>query len=141
MRTVSHVILSLTLLFIGGSIYILFRPESLLMFRWADTAGLMPLIDSLRDSFGGITAGYVFTYCLPDGLWTASYLLMAHTIISAEHKVSLIFWSYSLPGIAVLFEFLQLAGVIPGVFDIYDIMCFLIPITLYSIFLHYEKVF
>ncbi|MDD4406241.1 MAG: hypothetical protein PHO36_15945 [Parabacteroides sp.] len=135
-----HSILSFGLLFIGGSIYLLFRPKSLLMFVWVDKLGLTAAIDKLRDEVSHISLSRTFTYCLPDGLWVASYVILVHAIIPREHRDNLIFWSYLLPIIAVVFEFFQYLNLIPGVFDIFDLVSYIIPLIIYTIYLRYEKV-
>ena len=48
-------IVSFLLLVLGGSIYLLFRPKTLLMFKWVDSLGLSEYIDQLRDTVSGIT--------------------------------------------------------------------------------------
>lgn len=40
-------------LIVGGLIYILFRPETLIMFDWFEKAGLLQFIQDLRTSFKG----------------------------------------------------------------------------------------
>ena len=104
--------LSLFLLGVGGSIYLLFRPKSLLMFRWVESLGLNEYIDRLRDMVSGITLNHITLYSLPDGLWLASYIIVVNTIVSKENTKNLLFWSFLLPVIAITFEILQIPGII-----------------------------
>ena len=132
-------ILSLFLLGVGGSIYLLFRPKTLLMFKWVESLGLNEYIDRLRDMVSGITLNHITLYSLPDGLWLASYIIVVNTIVSKDNKVNLLFWSFLLPAIAVTFEILQILGVIPGVFDVFDLICYILPLLIYLIYLKHEK--
>ena len=132
-------ILSLFLLGVGGSIYLLFRPKTLLMFKWVESLGLNEYIDRLRDMVSGITLNHITLYSLPDGLLLASYIIVVNTIVSKDNKVNLLFWSFLLPAIAVTFEILQIPGVIPGVFDVFDLICYILPLLIYLIYLKHEK--
>jgi hypothetical protein len=131
---------SFGLLFLGGSIYILFRPKSLQMFNWIDNLGLTNLVNRLREDVSELSLGHITLYSLPDGLWLASYIIMVNAIVPKEHKSNLLFWSFLLPAIAIVFEILQIPGIICGVFDIYDLICYLIPLIINVIYLKYEKV-
>jgi len=124
----------------GGGIYVLFRPKTLQMFYWIDSWGLMDIVDKVREKVNNISLGNLILYSLPDGLWMASYIIMVTAIIPKEHKNNLLFWSLLLPFIAILFEILQRVGIIPGVFDIYDIIFYLIPLLIYIIYLKYERI-
>lgn len=130
---------SLFLLGIGGFIYILFRPKTLLMFCWFDAIGMNGYINRLRDSVTHITLNQTTLYCIPNGLWIASYILMVNAIVSKQNKNNLLFWSFLLPTLAVLFELLQIVNLIPGVFDVFDLICYIIPLFIYLIYLKYEK--
>lgn len=132
-------ILSFLLLGIGGSIYLLFRPKTLLMFKWVESLGLSEHIDRLRDMVSNITLNHITLYSLPDGLWLASYIIVVNTIVSKNNKHNLMFWSFLLPLIAIVFELLQIPGFIPGVFDLFDLICYIIPLIIYLIYLKYEK--
>lgn len=138
-KIICQSILSFLLLGIGGSIYLLFRPKTLLMFKWVESLGLNGYIDRLRDMVSNITLNHITLYSLPDGLWLTSYIMVVNTIISKNNKYNLLFWSFLLPFIAIVFELLQLPGFIPGVFDIFDLVCYTIPLIIYLIYLKYEK--
>jgi hypothetical protein len=132
-------ILSFLLLGIGGSIYLLFRPKTLLMFKWVESLGLSEYIDRLRDMVSNITLNHITLYSLPDGLWLASYIIVVNTIVSKSNKHNLLFWSFLLPLIAIIFELLQIPGIIPGVFDVFDLICYITPLIIYLIYLKHEK--
>lgn len=136
---ISQSLLSLFLLGIGGFIYILFRSKTLLIFRWLDAIGMNGYINRLRDSVRHITLNQITLYSIPDGLWIASYILMVNAIVSKQNKNNLLFWSFLLPTIAVLFELLQIVNLIPGIFDVFDLICYIVPLLIYLIYLKYDK--
>ena len=131
--------LSFFLLGIGGSIYLLFRPKTLQMFRWVEVFGLDKYIDRMRELVSDITLNHITLYSLPDGLWLASYIILVNTIVSKRNKHNLLFWSLVLPFVAILFEILQIPGIIPGVFDVFDLVCYIVPLIIYLIYLKNEK--
>ena len=138
-KIICQSILSFLLLGIGGSIYLLFRPKTLLMFKWVESLGLCEYIDRLRDMVRNITLNHITLYSLPDGLWLASYIIVVNSIVSKNNKHNLLFWSFLLPFIAVIFELLQIPGIIPGVFDVFDLICYITPLIIYLIYLKHEK--
>lgn len=139
-KTLTNLILSSFCLFIGGSIYIIFRPLTLNMFRWFDTLGISSLINKYRELANYVSLNDFVLYSLPDGLWITSYLIIVNTIIPSKQKKELFFWILFLPLISVLSEFLQYYNLISGRFDINDIVCFVSPLIINLIFLKYEKV-
>lgn len=132
-------IVSFLLLGLGGSVYLLFRPKTLLMFKWIESLGLSEYVDRLRGLVSGITLNHITLYSLPDGLWLASYIIVVNTIVSKNNKYYLLFWSLLLPFIAVIFELLQIPGIIPGIFDVFDLICYIVPLIIYLIYLKNEK--
>ena len=96
-------------------------------------------INRLRDSVRHITLNQITLYSIPDGLWIASYILMVNAIVSKQNKNNLLFWSFLLPTIAVLFELLQIVNLIPGIFDVFDLICYIVPLLIYLIYLKYDK--
>lgn len=71
----NYYIASFILLSIGALIYILYRPQNLLIFEMLDKIGLSNEVESIRSSFIGIQLPFFVVNCLPAGLWTASYLI------------------------------------------------------------------
>ena len=131
-------LLSFLLLGIGGSIYLLFRPKTLLVFKWVKTLGLNEYIDQLREMASDVALNHITLYSLPDGLWLASYIITVNIIVSKQNRNNLLLWSLLLPIIAILFELLQILNIIPGVFDVYDLICYIVPLLIYLIYLKYE---
>ena len=111
-------------------IYVAFRTESLAMFTWFRTLHLNGLVERVRNMASGVQLPYFVKYCLPNGLWIASYILATDALVEKNRLL----WALTLPGIAILFEFLQIWGIIPGTFDLGDLLCLIIPSVLYIIY-------
>lgn len=107
-------------LFFGGIIYILFRTESLLMFKWFRFLNLENHIFSTRKIFK-IELPDWFVYNLPDGLWIFSYSLLMLSIWNFKLNIHSVFWIFLMPFIAIISEILQFFKIIPGTYDIWDL--------------------
>ena len=57
-----HGFLSFGLLFLGGSIYLLFRSKSILMFVWVDKLGLTPVVDKIRSELSHVSLSPISIY-------------------------------------------------------------------------------
>lgn len=114
--------LSLFLFFVGGMIYLMFRDESLVMFRWCEELHIKGYIDSLRIP---CTLPQWVVYSLPDGLWLCSYVLFISVVWNFDLKHG---WPYifSLPTIAIASELAQAFGWVRGTFDWVDLLCYVI---------------
>ena len=120
----------LTLL-VGGMIYLLFRSDSLIMFKWFASASLDNPIEYLRE----ITLIYRqylpnwFLFSLPDGLWVFSYVSLTLLIWNNNINKRNFFWVFSIPFIAISSEVGQLYNIVPGTFDNKDLIFYIIGIT------------
>lgn len=118
------------------------------MFEWLDQINLSKYVLELRsyiDSYSLILPNW-FLYSLPDGLWLFSYI--SFLLIIWDNKVSKknIFWILLLPIIAVSSELAQFMEIIPGTFDIVDLIFYIagsvLPLLFFTnlkIFNYYEK--
>ncbi|MET3537027.1 hypothetical protein SAMN05216324_105157 [Chryseobacterium limigenitum] len=70
---------------LGGFIYIIFRPESLIMFRWFKYLSISNEINIIQNLRNIYSFPPWLVYSLPDGLWIFSY-----TTLSLE------IWRYSI---------------------------------------------
>lgn len=133
----TQLILSAVLLIAGGYLYLAFRTEKLTMFRWFNAMHMDGLVSWIREKSGTVCLPVFVKYCLPNGLWISSYLLAANAIVT-QNKLA---WALSLPVIAIVFEFLQIWNIIPGTFDLGDLLCLLIPVLIYLLYysFHNEK--
>lgn len=115
---------------LGGIIYIIFRTERLVMFRWFDYLNLsneITIIQNLREVFS--FPGW-FVYSLPDGLWVFSYTSISLEIWKHSITKQNIFWIFGIPAIAVSSEFLQLFKLISGTFDFIDILFYVFGVII-----------
>lgn len=127
------VIISLIALTIGSLIYIIFRSDSLLMFKWFDAINLTSIINDLRGSYSQVPLYSWIKYSMPAGLWLFSYMYIIDAIWEKEYISLKRAFLWTLPIIAILSEFLQLCNILPGTFDVLDLISYLLAITLYLI--------
>lgn len=124
-------IIAILLILTGGMIYVLYRPESLLLFRVTDSLGITPLIDILRSNSSRVMLPSFMINSLPAGLWTASYLLMMYITTKFHTRRIRLMLALPLPISAIALEFMQLLGWCPGTFDIYDLICYIVPLCVF----------
>ena len=132
MRKFKNIVLSIVPLIIGGMLYLGYRSQELLMFRWADFLGLSNTVSSWRKICFQHPLPEWCYYALPDGLWLLSYILLIN-IIWNSHTWKSIIWIYALPTIAITSELLQLLNPYFGTFDIMDIVCYLGAVILFEL--------
>jgi len=110
-------------IFLGGIIYILFRPSEAIFFNWIRTVGLDNWLNLARHKslslYQYLPEWIVFS--LPNGLWAFAYALLITFIWSGSKSLSRYFWMASIPLLVLGFEILQYAKVMPGTFCMQDI--------------------
>lgn len=117
-------------LFLGSAIYILFRSESLLMFRWATALRMLPLINTLRfysQGFGPFIPKWLI-YSLPFAFWIISYMLFVRAIWFDDKPIARNFWFWPVPLISIAAELGQYPRLVPGTFDIFDLLTIVLAI-------------
>ena len=124
-------ILSLLILCIGGLLYIGLRDKSLLMFNWFNHLGLSQHVDIFRGLFNSEGVYGWVKNSLPDGLWLFSYMFLVDAIWNGSKSISAYIFIYYLPILALVSEFSQYFGLVPGVFDWIDVASYLFAILLY----------
>jgi hypothetical protein len=110
-------------LFLGGMIYVLWRNESLIMFRWFDVLGFGGQVHCLRiyaKPYVNILPQWVI-FSLPQALWLFSGILLLKSIWGNDKHKRILFWSVILLTIAFGIEYGQYLHWIPGTFDELDI--------------------
>ncbi len=127
-RMKKQLILAWGCLLTGTSIYLLFRSRDHLIFALLDTVGLTTAVDGLRSMTAGICVPEFIRFCLPDGLWTSSYILFSDYINRNERFAIRLLLVSVIPLLGVVSEVLQSVNVIPGTFDPLDIACYSIPL-------------
>lgn len=111
-------------LFIGSYLYLKFRSETLLMFKWVENLGLDFIVSSIRRSFEGLNLYLMnyFVFSAPYGLWVISFCCFIGAIWHKDSSVSAIIWRLFVPVIAISSEILQFVGFLPGTYDINDLL-------------------
>jgi hypothetical protein len=118
---VAKILLATLTLFIGGMIYLLLRPDYLLMFSWLEFFGVGKMVDLLRSEsmvFHRALPNWVI-YSLPQGLWAFSGVLYFDSVWKrpeAGHRV----WILTFVVTALWAEVGQYMGYLPGHFGVYD---------------------
>ncbi|MBR6978946.1 MAG: hypothetical protein IKH88_03835 [Prevotella sp.] len=140
MRTVVEGLVGMFLLVLGGGIYLLFRPQNILMFKLVEALGLSPDVDRWREMAGNVSLPDFVVYCLPNGLWAAAYIMVIDGWLYRQTKRCRLLAAAVIPLVGATAEVMQTAGWIPGTFDYGDIACMLVPLFAYAIFLESYRV-
>ena len=122
--------LGMMMLLMGGMTYLLFRPQTLLMFHVTDALGLSAVINSMRKGISSQLPEFII-YNLPGALWAAAYILTIDSLMFRQSVMPRILVSGIIPVIGAVSELLQLTGLLPGTFDVADLLCYLVPYLLY----------
>ena len=125
--------LSILLLVVGGMIYLLCRPETILLNRLVQAIGQGYWLETPRAYMHEHIHCAVWIYSLPAGLWAASYVVMVHTFSEGLTARSRLGYAAVMPLLGVLSELFQWCGIVPGTFDPLDILCYITPYLLYLI--------
>ena len=120
-----HVIIPITF---GGIIYLLFRADSLMMFRWADTIGIKSVLDDIRVYCTTIQMENLnwFFFSLPNGLCVYSFTSFMLIVWGLKFSRHSIFWISIGPLLASCGEIGQAFGIVRGTFDPADLILCLI---------------
>ena len=116
------------LLLVGGGIYLLFRPEELLMFRVADALGLTPTVRALRTAVDRWSLPHFVANSLPGGLWAMAYVLLADSLLKRQTAQQRVAVMSVVPLVGAASEVMQGLGMLPGTFDPLDLLCYLAPL-------------
>ena len=123
---------------LGVIIYIFFRSNSLILFKWLNTIFPISKIEPIRE-YALLLTPYLpdwFLFSLPDGLWMFSFVCFVFSIWGNKLNINTVFWIVFVFLISISHEFGQLFNYFPGTFDIHDITFYLlgvlIPILLFT---------
>ena len=118
------IFVGLIFLLIGSYLYLKFRSETLLMFKWAKNLGLDFIVSSIRGSFESLNSDRMkyIIFSAPYGLWVISFCCFIGAIWHKDSSLSAIILRLIVPVIAVSSELLQFVGFLPGTFDINDLL-------------------
>lgn len=116
----------------GAVMYLLLRDRSLLGFSLLDHLGAGAWADRARAAVAGTDLPEWVIYCLPDGLWALSYILLIDVIMERQPFHKRMAWTSVIPLIGTASELLQAIGWTPGVYDMIDLICYLLPLVIYA---------
>jgi len=147
---INRILITLLPLIFGGFIYLTYRIETLKMFRWFDNIGATDFINFLRTNeiLQSISLTQWIKFSLPDALWIFSFTYFMLTIWKFNITKSSAFWIFLAPTIGLFSEIGQLIGLIPGTFDLVDlifiIVAMIIPFSKIAFFnfksINYEQI-
>jgi hypothetical protein len=109
---------------LGGLIYLTYRTESLVLFGWFNKIGLTNTVDFLRSNqyLQNLTIPNWIKFSLPDALWLFSLNLTLLTLWNFKVNRQSAFWLLSAPTIGLFSEIGQMVNIVPGTFDIVDLV-------------------
>ena len=105
----------------GAVIYLLFRSKNLLGFELLNRIGVEPWADRMRSYTADVRLPDVFVNSLPGGLWALGYILVIDSIFGNQSRSTRIVWASVIPLLGVCSEVMQGVGLLPGVFDLWDL--------------------
>ena len=128
----TKIIISQVALLVGGLIYVTFRSNHLLMFKWFECLNISPFIVDIRNNYGGFGIYEWVEYNLPAALWLFSYMYLIDAIWGETKDTKRkMFFVWILPLLALMSEFMQLVDILPGTFDVFDLVGYLLAILTY----------
>ena len=133
-------IVDLSLITIGGFIYILFRTESLLLFSWIKSLSLYPFVNELR-YLSQPYCKYVpvcIIYSLPNALWLLSGLISFYLIWDEKSK-GYYFWIIFFIFISIGLEVGQGLKLIAGNYDNLDLFFLIFTVILFFLITYRAK--
>ena len=112
----------------GSYLYLKFRSETLLMFKWAKNLHLDFIVSAIRKSFEGLNSDQIefLIFSAPYGLWVISFCCFIGAIWHKDNSLSAIILRLFVPVIAISSELLQFVGFLPGTFDINDLLVLIV---------------
>lgn len=122
------------MLIVGGLLYVLYRPQTLLLFHVADAMGMTGKIGQWREGASVLQPAGFIIYNLPAGLWAASYVLITATLSQPLSRPSRYIAVAFIPLIGAVSELMQAVGLLPGTFDPVDLALYLLPLAVYAIY-------
>jgi hypothetical protein len=122
----------------GSLLYVLFRTSNLKMFNWFEKLNILDSIQYLRTytaNNANVLPDFIL-YSLPDGLWLFSYVSLMLYLWKNELNRQNLFWIFVMPVFSFLSELGQLTQLVPGTFDITDLIMYLsaafLPFIIYK---------
>lgn len=136
-----EILLGIVFLACGCAIYLLFRSKSLNIYQWCACFGLSDMVDSLRYAVQDWNITAWIRYSLPDGLYCAAYILIIDAIWHDDNRLIKFIIISLVPLVTISSELLQYFGLVKGTFDLYDLICYIIPPMFYLIYTYNSFLF
>jgi len=113
--------------FLGTFVYLAWREDVLLLFRWVEVFGLNGLLTALRVHTMPMAAELPtwFRFSLPDGLWLLGFMLLIAGSTASRTGRERLCWLVAPLALALGSEFSQALGLLEGTFDPMDVLCYL----------------
>ena len=119
----------------GCTIYLFIRSKTLNIYRWCSQMGFTDYIDSVRLQVQHWNIPSFVKYSLPDGLYCAAYILIIDAIWHNDNRLIKYTIILLVPFVTISSEIMQYFGLVKGTFDIYDLICYSLPPTIYLIYI------
>ena len=116
-------LLSVSALILGGTIYILFYTSQPVFFSWIRAAGLSNWL-SLTRQYSLTASSHLpqwIIYSLPDALWAFAYAVLITGLWIQSNSGVKYFWMSTIPVLVIGLELLQYTGLVKGTFSFQDI--------------------
>mgnify|MGYP006188926019 CR=1 FL=1 len=113
---------------IGGLLYVAFRPTHLLLFQWAEVLGLADAVTALRllaDPYAPGMPRWVIDSA-PAALWAFAFTGCMSRLWYGRLQPRAWFWITTAAFVGVGSELLQIAGHVPGTFDPFDLLAYVV---------------
>lgn len=127
---------------VGGCIYLFFRSDSLIMFKWLKFLGLSNIISIAREWVANFNLFDWVLYSLPDGLWVYSFTSCLIILWNENKGYQFLFLFIPVllgPGV----EILQFFKLFKGTFDMIDLtvttVAFILSLLIHLKFNQYEN--
>ena len=78
---------------------------------------------------------YWVVYCLPNALWVAAYILITDMVLTGWTVRPKLLTASVIMIVGVASEMLQSAALLPGTFDVADIVAYTAPYSLYVVWI------
>jgi hypothetical protein len=122
--------IALLLLFIGACIYVTCRQDVIFLVPFEGTKFLELVKIDIHYQNGNFLT-YFLIFCLPDVLWYIALLLVQMPFYNRDTVNKILFHFAAL--LPFIFEFLQYFKVLPGTFDIVDVIFYLLTLFIFLI--------
>ena len=132
--------LGLLLLAGGGMLYALFRSRQTLLLQLADATPLRDFLSHLRASCSICHPADWVIYSLPGGLWSAAYILVTDALMRPLGRSQCWRWASVIPLLGAISELGQALHLVPGTFDVADLVSYLLPLFIYTASLKHNYV-